>query len=164
PLAVRRFRRSHDHDQLRRRAPVRPGPRRDRLGAEPPRPFPRQAEVGNVRPLSTGTPRLPRGVAVALLFALAVPVRAGAPKVRDRVDLLEQDLRDSQQHALQMQEEHAALAAEVKDMRAALGMDGGGGRTPADLAARFDALESKLNVLTERQLQSDERMSVLIDK
>lgn len=121
--------------------------------------------------------QLPAAVAVcppfrlALAFVLAAGLVAGpalaasTPSTKERVDVLEQDLRDALAHVAEMREQMAALDKEVRELRASLGMDQPGQRiSPADLAARISSVETDLRVIFENQNEAGRRLAVLSDK
>jgi tol-pal system protein YbgF len=81
------------------------------------------------------------------------------------VDLVEQDLRDTQAHVVALEERAEALDKEVRELRSALALDNPEQRaTPADLAARISSVETDLRVLFENQNEANRRLSAMSDK
>jgi len=97
-----------------------------------------------------------------LIPAMAAP--AASRSVREQVDGIEVDLRDLQQKVVEMQEVQTAIQKSIADLRDALALDSPGRRSPADLAARLDSVETDLRVVQENQNDMRLRVSVLSDK
>ena len=106
-------------------------------------------------------------LAVAALLALAAaPLsRAAGPTAKERLDIVEQDLRDAQQHVVELQERLARIEKENADLRAALALDKPGQRvTPADLASRISSLETDVRIVSENQHENERRMESIADR
>lgn len=109
--------------------------------------------------------RLRRALAWVLAGALVAPAAFGAGRsTKDQVDDIEADLSRLQQVVLELQETQAAIQKSIADLRAALALDSPDRRSPADLAARLDSVETDLRVLQENQNDAGHRMAVLSDK
>lgn len=105
--------------------------------------------------------RLP---ALLCVLTLASSASAATKSVREQVDGIEMDLRDLQQKVLEMEQVQQSILQSIADLRQALALDSPGRRTPADLAARLDSVESDLRVVQENQNDAAQRVSVLDDK
>jgi tol-pal system protein YbgF len=107
-----------------------------------------------------------------LLLAGSVALLVGAPvarseskATRERVDIIDSDLRDAQGHVVDLQKRADELEKQVKELRGALALDQPSQRmTPADLAARLSSVETDLRVLFENQNENTHRIAVLSDK
>lgn len=104
------------------------------------------------------------GLLVAVLLAPAVSAPAASRSVREQVDAIEIDIRELQQKLLEMQDVQSAIQKSLADLRSALALDSPERRSPADLAARLDSVETDLRVMQENQNDSRHRVSVLSDK
>lgn len=111
------------------------------------------------------------GLLQALALAAVAVIAAGpaasapTPSTKERVDVLEQELRDALGHVAAQREQLAATERQIRELRASLGLDQPGQRiTPADLGARIASLETDLRVLFENQNESSARIGVLSDK
>lgn len=113
----------------------------------------------------------PRPVAARLACAF-MPVllfastgSAGPSSRKERVDLVEQDLRDTQAHVVALEDRAAALDERITELRAALALDSPENRaTPADLAARISSVETDLRVIFENQNEAGRRIAAMSDK
>ena len=100
-----------------------------------------------------------------LTFGFAAsPAPAATRSVREQVDAIELDLRDLQQKVLEMQDVQASIQKSLADLRSALALDSPDRRSPADLAARLDSVETDLRVMQESQNETGHRVSILSDK
>ncbi|MEM7249570.1 MAG: tetratricopeptide repeat protein [Acidobacteriota bacterium] len=103
--------------------------------------------------------------AVPLLALLLIPVgEARGARLRDEVALLAQELRQLQAQLATANSRNEELAAELARLRDDTGVDLPGRQSPADLAARLDAVDGDVRVLFENQAETQRRLSVLSDK
>ncbi len=100
----------------------------------------------------------------ALGIGCSVPALAASRSLREQVDGVEMDLRDVQKKILELQAVQQSLIAGIADLRAALALDSPDRRSPADLAARLDSVETDLRIAQENQNEIGHRTSVLTDK